>query len=181
MCPLLSLVGIFQVHTSSISHQQIWSSGTRMAVIRIEETCRKVHEGFSFFLPGNNNTYLLCCFPMCWFFVQWRTSRRNETCADQTRRDVRIIMRTFHSVHGISTYLAQRVTRWDFMKTSCIFSFDSSMSSIGFYLNCTAKLPRYVADQEQQLMVQLNNWQIFPCLREAEENVLVSSHPEIYI
>ena len=109
--------------------------------------------------------FLFCCFPKCWFFVQWRTSRRNETCADQTRRDVRIIMRTFHSVHGISTYLAQRVTRWDFMKTSCIFSFDSSMSSIGFYLNCTAKLPRYVADQEQQLMVQLNNWQIFPCLR----------------
>ena len=27
----------------------------------------------------------------------------------------------------------------------------------------------YVADQEQQLMVQLNNWQIFPCLREAEK------------
>ena len=56
------------------------------------------------------NTYLYCCFPKCWFFVQWRTSRRIETCADQTRRDVRIIMRTFHSVHGISTYLAQRVT-----------------------------------------------------------------------
>ena len=114
------------------------------------------------------NTYLYCCFPKCWFFVQWRTSRRNETCADQTRRDVRIIMRTFHSVHGISTYLAQRVTRWDFMKTSCIFSFDSSMSSIVFYLNCTAKLPMWLT-KEQQLMVQLNNWQIFPCLREAEK------------
>ena len=31
--------------------------------------------------------FLFCCFPKCWFFVQWRTSRRNETCADQTRRD----------------------------------------------------------------------------------------------
>ena len=98
------------------------------------------------FSPGANfgNHPLLCCFPKCWFFVQWRTSRRNETCADQTRRNVRIIMRTFHSVHGISTYLAQRVTRWDFMKTSCIFSFDSSMSSIVFYLNCTAKLPMWL-------------------------------------
>jgi hypothetical protein len=39
----------------------------------------------------------------------------------------------------------------------------------------------YVADQEQQLMVRLNNWQIFPCLREAEENVLVAIQRYTYI